>query len=448
MPDPPHVLLIGPGRLADATSRGLEAGGATVRRLTEPTDPQIRRALNEDVDRVVVVSRYDHVSLRIALVVAHVRPGIPTLVTIFDRNVAAEIRETGDHVQVLSMADVVAPAFAGPCLDPALLSVVRGESGTDGIRAIDGVPQHVQSSWERPGLGRRALTQLGSVLRPFDSSALILVYGLFGMLGVLVLETAVTMLASDLSLVGAFYSVAKVTVTVGPSEAAEQGRDWFKVFSAMAMLATLGFTAVLTAGLVNRLLDARLTGIVGRAAVPRRDHVVVVGLGQVGLRLCGLLRDLGVPVVAVEQNPDAKNVVRGKDQRIPIVIGNGHSQRVLRRLSIHRARGLAAVTSTEVENIAISVAARGVHRDLPLVLRAGDGEPTSEVRSLFGIGVIRDVYRIGGAALAATALGHDAREAFPYEGTLYLVDGAGEIEPFVTASGGAVDPAGSPQAAA
>lgn len=59
MPDPPRVLLIGPGRLADATARGLEAGGATVSRLPEPTDPEIHTALSDDVDRVVVVSRYD-----------------------------------------------------------------------------------------------------------------------------------------------------------------------------------------------------------------------------------------------------------------------------------------------------------------------------------------------------------------------------------------------------
>ncbi len=60
------------------------------------------------------------------------------------------------------------------------------------------------------------------------------------------------------------------------------------------MLLIVGFTAVLTAGLVNYLLDPRLTGIVGRSAVPRRDHVVVIGLGEVGLRLCELLRELGV----------------------------------------------------------------------------------------------------------------------------------------------------------
>ena len=46
---------------------------------------------------------------------------------------------------------------------------------------------------------------------------------------------------------------------------------------------------------------------------------------------------------------------------------------------------------------------------------------------------MRDVYRIAGTALAAVALGYDAEEAFPYEGTLYLVNEAGDIEPFVPA---------------
>jgi hypothetical protein len=425
------VLLIGMGMLADATERALEAGGATVRRLDDPSDLEIREALDDRVARVVVVSRYDHLSLRRALVVEHLRPGIPTLATVFDRDVAAHLQGAVDNVRVLSMADLVAPAFAGPCIDPELLSLTRAPSGVQGIRAIDGEPQLVSVESPRPSRARRLSASVDSLVHPFDASSRILVAGLFGFLAVLVLETVVTMLAAGLPLVDALYAVAKVTVTVGPSEAADRGEDWFKLFSAATMLITLGFAAVLTAGLVNRLLDPRLTGIVGRSAVPRRDHVVVVGLGQVGLRLCMLLRDLGVPVISVEQNPEAKNVTRAKDLRLPVVVGSGGSQRVLRSLSIHRARALAAVTSDEVENIAISVAARGVRQDLIIALRAGDGDATSETRSLFGVGVVRDVYRIAGTALAAVALGYEAGTAFPYEGTLYLVDDDGNIEPFV-----------------
>lgn len=429
------MLVIGEGQLADAAGRAAAATGAAVRRLEESGDREIREALDDEVDRVVVISRFDHVALQRALVVAHVRPGIAMVVTIFDRDFARHLRDTVDNVSVLSVADIVAPAFAGPCLDPQLMSLIYEPGGGRGIGSVDGRPHQLPRSWSTAGRLRRALSNVEALVRPFDASAQILIYGLIGFFAVLVLETAVTMLAEGLSLVDAIYTVAKVVVTVGPSAAANRGEDWFKLFSAAAMLFALGFTAVLTAGLVNWLLDRRLTGIVGRSAVPRRDHVVVVGLGQIGFRLCELLRDLDVRVVAVEQNPDARNVTRAKDQKLPVVIGSGANEAVLRRVSTRRARALAAVTSDEAENIAIAVAARGVRDDLNIALRAGDGDATSETQSLFHIGVVRDAYRVAGTALAAVTLGYDARGAFPYEGTMYLVDDDAEIEPFVVRKG-------------
>ncbi len=428
-----RIVLIGSGHLADATGRALDAGGAEVRRLYEPTDPEIRETLTGDVSSVVVISRSDVLSLRLALSVAHVAPGTRLLVTIFARDVAEHLRDIVDNVHVLSMADIVAPAYAGPCLNPDLLSLTRTPNGMSGIRAEGGTPQLLGKAWTSPGLAGRIRAQVGALLKPFDPSARILVGGLAGFFAVFVADVLVTMVVGDLSLVDAFYSVAKVTVTVGPSSAAETGPGWFKVFSGLSMLLTLGFAAVLTAGLVNRLVERRLTGIVGRAAVPRREHVVVVGLGQVGLRLCELLRALGIPVVAIERDPEAPNVLRAKRGRIPVVIGSGTSRDLLRRVSIHRARAVAAVTSDELENIGVAVTAHGIRDGLAIALRAGDGDATTEVRSLFGIGIVRDVYRIAGTALAAVALGYDAEEAFPFEGTLYLVNEPGDIEPFVLA---------------
>jgi len=157
---------------------------------------------------------------------------------------------------------------------------------------------------------------------------------------------------------------------------------------------------------------------------------VVVGLGQVGLRLCLLLRELGVPTVAVESDPDRYNVARAKNYGLPVVIGRGGSHFLLRRLSLHRARALAAVTSHEIENISVAVAALGMQDSLRTILRAGRGEVVNETRSLFRIGVVRDVYRIGGTLLAAAALGSNAVGAFLREQTVYLIMPDGRIEPF------------------
>ena len=425
-----RVLVIGPGELPDATQFALDAAAARVIRLSEPSDNEIREALSEEVDSVIVFSRDDAVALRRALVVENVRPGVPLIVTVHGRIVAAQLRRAVRNIRVTSMAEIVAPTLAAPCLDERLLSVRRTPEGFAGVRVDDGTPRLVDIEAAGPRRGQRLLANLGSLIRPFEPSARILTAGLFGFLAILVLETVTTALVLGLSPVDAFYAVTKVIVTVGPNQAIDQGPDWFKVFSAVSMLAALAFTALFTAGVVHRLLDRRLTTLVGSRVVPRRGHVVVVGLGQVGLHLCLLLRELGVPVVAVENDPDRYNVARAKGYGLPVVIGRGGSHFLLKRLSLARARALAAITSHEIENISIAVAALGMQQDLRTILRAGRGEMVNETRSLFSIGVVRDVYRVAGTLLAAAALGSDATQAFLHEQTVYLIKPDGRIEPF------------------
>lgn len=424
-----RVLLIGHDD-TDVTRRVLLAAGVRVTHLRSPVDREIRRALSEPVDAVVVISRDDHVSLRIALVVEGVVPGVRLIVTVYDRDVAAQLGRAARNARVMSMPDIVAPTLAGPCLDGRLLSVARTAAGFSGVRAGESGPQLVALEASKPSRRKQALVNLGSLLRPFELSARILMAGLLGLALILVVDTLTTMIALDQSLVEALYSATKTLVTVGSNSVVDRGPDWFKVFSSVAMLAALGLTAVFTAGVVDRLLDRRLSAIAGPRSVPRRDHVVVVGLGQVGLRLCVLLRELGVPVVGVETDPDVDNVARAKDYGVPVVIGRGGSRFLLRRLSLGRARALAAVTSNEVNNISIVVAALAVRADLPTLLRAGAGEVINETRSLFTIGVVRDVYRVGGTLLAAAALGFKGNEAFLHEHTVYLIAPDGRIQPF------------------
>ena len=164
------------------------------------------------------------------------------------------------------------------------------------------------------------------------------------------------------------------------------------------MLVTLVLEASFTAGLVNRLVNRRLTGLIGRRAVPRRDHVVVVGMGQVGLRLCLLLRRCGIGIVAVDDREEGENVGLARELGFPVVIGRGADPSLLRRLSLQRACALAAVTDDDLVNISIAMAARSIDEDLRVVLRAGDGRVANETRSLFRIGLVRDVHVIAADA--------------------------------------------------
>ena len=439
MADPPaeeseaperRILLIGYDELTEVTDRALQAAGAEVTHLRDPNDRELRKALRTRFDAVAVLSRDDHVSLRLALIIENACPGVSLVVTVFGQIVASQLREAVPNARVVSMAELVVPSLAGPCFDEGLLSVSHRAGGPMGVRLRDGEPELVPVEPYRASPWERLVANTGALLSPFELSARILLAGLLGFLLILMLDTAVLAISHHEPIVEAFYVATKTIVTVGPNPVVDNGEDWLKIFSAVAMLAGLGFTAIFTAGVVDRLLSRRLTAIVGRRAVPRRGHVVVVGLGQVGLRLCLLLRDLGVPVLAVEVNPESYHVNRAKDYGIPVVLGRGGSRFLLRRLCLGRARALAAVTSDEVENISIVVAATGVRPGIRTVLRAGRGEVVNETRSLFKIGVVRDVYRIGGTLMAAAALGSDVDGGFLHDKTVYMIHPDGGLEPF------------------
>ena len=433
------MLIIGDGALPRSVELALARAGAKVRRLRQPNDREIEAALTDDLDVTMVVSRDDIEVLRIALVVEHARPGRRLIVTVFNRTVAGQLHKAVPSCQVTSMADAVATTLAGPCIAEGLESLAQLPTGLVGVReaaeGIEVVPLHIG----RRGRLVRALHEVRGAFRPFDLSARFLVAGLGGFVTILALDTLVTGVALHQGPVDAFYDATKALVTVSSNPAVDRAGPGSKLFAALLILASLGFVAILTAGIINRLLDRRLTGIVGRRAIPRSDHVVVVGLGQVGLRLCLLLRSLGIGVVAVERDPSAPAVAFARDAKIPVVVGSGSERTLLAKLSLDRARALAAITSDDGENIAITVAALAVREDLRVVLRAGDGDVTTEIRSLFNIGVVRDVHRIAGDLLAAAALGVKTAGAAARDGETWLVMGDGS-----TRHAGELDAAGAP----
>ncbi len=174
------------------------------------------------------------------------------------------------------------------------------------------------------------------------------------------------------------------------------------------MLLSLVLEATATAGLINRLMSPRLVAIVGRRTLPRRGHVIVVGLGQVGVRLCLMLRQRGIPVVGLERAAEVPNIRIARTLGIPVMVGDGAERRLLLRLGADRALALAAVTSDDHVNVEISVAATAISEHLRVVLRAGDDDAVTETRALFHIGVVRDVNRLAAEHFADLALAKTA----------------------------------------
>ena len=421
-----RILLLGDGDLSDETSEALEAAGADVERLRSPAADEVRDALERGADAVAVVSRDDAWPLRAALLVRHLDADVPIVATIFDPAAGRQLEQEIENITITSLADIVAPTLAGPCVDDDLAAVLDGDRPhglrCDGDR-VEEVPLPL------PDVRARRARALGTaVIKPFDRSAALVFFGAVGLLFILIAETIAAAIVLEQEPIDSFYGSVKTLVTVDPNPEVQDGPKWFKLTISLSMLVALLFAAAFTGGLVERLIGRNLTGLLGRRAVPRSDHVVVVGLGQVGLRLCMLLRECGISVVAIDDQPDGENVGHARRLRLPVVIGRGADPSLLRRLSLDSAIALAAVTADDLQNIRIALTARNDAPDLRVVLRAGSEAAGGETRSLEQLGHVRDVHRIGAVYIAGVALGSVAAHVVVDGDAAHLRDADGGLE--------------------
>ncbi|MFE3493853.1 NAD-binding protein [Streptomyces sp. NPDC059175] len=413
-----HIVIV-----EDDEALGREAAecisrwGSTVHRLNRPDDGTLLRRLQQPLDGIAVVSRDDIVALRYALLTEHLKPGIRLVVTLFDRTVADEVSRTVPNCSVLSITDTIVPSLLASCLNPRYAMLQPTGTGMVGV-----LRQEAPATVDR--LFRRALAAVSrprprvgvlTWFRSLGTSAKALVASSAGLLGVLILDLLLGVLVLHEHWYDALWNAARGLTTIGSSPAAEHGPAWYKLLSALSVLTVLALTALFTAGLVDQLTGRRMTSILGARSIPRHGHVIVVGLGQVGLRLSARLRDLGIKVVAVERNPGAGCVPLARSLGIPVVLGRGGDRFLLNRLCVQRARALAAVGSDGLENIAVAVATRAVAPQQRIVLRAGGDEITADSQSLFRIGAVCDVTRIVSASVAASVLGARPLSVFTTE---------------------------------
>ena len=87
----------------------------------------------------------------------------------------------------------------------------------------------------------------------------------------------------------------------------------------------------------------------------RRNHVIVVGLGDVGFRLASALNDAGARVVAVDSDATNLSIEGCRERGIGVMLGDAADPDVLRSVRVDRAEHL--IVAPGVDGVAIDVIA-------------------------------------------------------------------------------------------
>lgn len=340
--------------------------------------------------QVIIATRSDPLALKLVLLVRDRSPEIDVVVTAFDRTLAGELAGPDLRSRVMPSADLIAAVIAGPCARQGVRALTRGLDGGVDELTLNGEEVIRRRHKTGESARHRVVDRIKGAARPYDASARILVVGVVGLLATLVVDVIVGIFALDEGLGYAVYVSMQSLTAVDGNEAVREASTAVRTISTFTLVMALVSTAFFAAGLVSRIVEPRRVGILGRRALPVGGHVIIVGMGQIGLRTALLLRDAGIPVVGVDRDERSVGVRLGAAYGLPIVIADGEDRRLLARLHARRARCVAAVTSDDLVNIEVAMAARAVRRDLRVVLRAGDGQIARETRALLHLGVVCD----------------------------------------------------------
>lgn len=231
-------------------------------------------------------------------------------------------------------------------------------------------------------------------IRLVDGALALLVRAGAGLVAVLAIQSLITAVALSENLSDAVYYSTRVLATVADAPGADAAPGWFKVVATLDTIAAVGLLAVFTAALIRLVSGQRLTVTFGRRSAPRRHHVLVIGFGQIGLRVCQELRRRGVPVLALEQTRHAPAVRLAPGAGLPVAIGRGDDRRVLEAVGIRRCVAVAALTSDDLTNVEVGLAVKAVAPETALLLRVGDNNVAGETGSLLHLGRICDIHDI------------------------------------------------------
>jgi voltage-gated potassium channel len=120
-------------------------------------------------------------------------------------------------------------------------------------------------------------------------------------------------------------------------------------------------------------------------AKAHRDHVILCGLGRVGLRVLEQLIQLGEDVVVLEKDRDNQNLAFARKHGIPVMCGSGREEGILDDLNVSDAKSIILATNDDLANLEMALDARKARPEIRVVLRMFDQELASKIRESFDL---------------------------------------------------------------
>ncbi|MFG3713042.1 potassium channel family protein [Micromonospora sp. NPDC049460] len=436
-----RITLVVPERPRSDEPDGRDLQGVEVVRADRLDEVTFQRAGLAGADGLALLHQDDVGNMHAALCAQEVEPRLRLVVRMFNTGLANGVRQIFPDSAVLSDASMAAPAFVAAALgevapthfrhggrtlyvarrddvrpgdvvcgvadthDPQQVRVLPAEeSAADVVLAeATGAPPGTELAARRLVRARRRRRPVAVLLRAVRSFATrkigIAVITLLAVIGVLGWLNGS---ATNANWGDSLY-LTLVTALSGqdpdPNKPVAQ-----QVMQVVLNLAGLALIPLITAVVVDGIVNARLALHSGRIQPERSGHVVVVGLGNVGTRVMAQLCDFGVEVVAIDKLPVPRGAALARRLGVPLIVGDAALEETLQAASVGTCQALVVVSTDDETNLQAALNGRAVNPELQVVLRLFDGHFAERVQQAFGIGVSRSVSYLAAPSFAAALL--------------------------------------------
>lgn len=145
-------------------------------------------------------------------------------------------------------------------------------------------------------------------------------------------------------------------------------------------IATAGFAVT---SLAQYFMAIELHTVLGRRRMEKeiqqlKNHYIICGAGRIGRRVAKELRMRPVPYVVIEKDEVKANRIR--EEGALTIWGDSTKAETLREAGIERAKGLISVITSDADNVYVTLTARGLRPELPIVVRASEEDAEEKLR--------------------------------------------------------------------
>lgn len=212
-------------------------------------------------------------------------------------------------------------------------------------------------------------------------------------------------LLAHLGGIDSVYMAITTLFTVGFREMGDVN-DATKLFTIGYLIAGLGIATYALSNLTALIVEGDIQGYLQERRMEKRlaelkDHVVVCGFGKMGFQAAWELQQANTPFVIIEQ--DTNKGTNPRFARDIIIHGNAMDEFVLQRAGIMRAKGLIAALTSDADNVLVTLTAKQLRPDLPVVARSAKLGTEKQLKAA-GADHIVSPYEIGGRRMAALLL--------------------------------------------